>query len=110
MIDDRRSPGFARREHNPAASMRSTILLVPPTVMLRLAAMSCTRQPGTREMTWMNSNVGRFTPWSFCSRFSTASHSSVSSRTSSLNITFRSGAPPAAGAAATRFLDGMPKV
>jgi len=52
MIEERRSPGLALRAQYPEASIRSTILLVPPTVMLSSAAMSCTRQAGVREMTF----------------------------------------------------------
>lgn len=85
IIEDLRSSGFGRREHRPAASIRSTNLLAPPTVTPRSDAMSCTRQSLRRAMTCKGSNRAMGRSKSARRRASTAFHTSVSNLIKSLN-------------------------
>ncbi len=49
-------PGSVRGDTHPAPSMRSMILLVPPTVIDNVCAMSATRQRSARSMICIGSN------------------------------------------------------
>ncbi len=71
--------------------MRSTSLLVPPTVIDSSLAMSWTRQLPRRAITCMGASLLSGRSQSARSRASTAFHSSVSNRISTLNTACRAG-------------------
>ena len=90
ITDERRSLGCGPRATRPWRSSRSTVLLAPPTVIDRPRTTSWTRQSSTAATTASVCAVASPTPSSARSRASTASHSSISKRTTSAKSAGRS--------------------